>query len=75
MSKILKNTLVSDTICAIVTFIITRVVVRGIVCIAPVLSAPLHMTAKTGMFLLLYFLLAWSTTKITEVESKPVSQR
>lgn len=72
MSKILKNALVSDIICAIVTLIITWVVVRGIVCIAPVLSAPLHMVIKTGTFLLLYFLLAWSTTKITEVESKPV---
>ena len=72
MSKILKNALVSDIICAIVTLIITWVVVRGIVYITPVLSAPLHMVIKTGTFLLLYFLLAWSTTKITEVESKPV---
>ncbi len=72
MSKILKNALVSDIICAIVTLIVTWVVIRGIVCIAPVLSAPLRMAIKTGTFLLLYFLLAWSTTKITEVENKPV---
>ena len=72
MSKILKNALVSDIICAIVTLIVTWVVVRGIVCITPVLSVPLRMTVKTGTFLLLYFLLAWSTTKITVIESKPV---
>lgn len=72
MSKILKNALVSDIICAIVTLIVTWVVVRGIVCIAPVLSVPMRMAIKTGTFLLLYFLLAWSTTKITEVENKPV---
>lgn len=72
MAKILKNALVSDILSAIVTFVITWVVVRGIVCVAPALAEPLHLAAKTGMFLLLYFLLAWSTTKITETKNEPV---